>query len=88
MVIFIVGGLVFSFRNQSLVNVDLLFYQFPPLSIGFWLLSALIAGVILGIALAYPKKIFQNIRIKRLSKKVSESGALPALVKAESNKGH
>lgn len=88
MLIFIVLGLVFSFRNQSLVNVDLLLYEFPPLSVGIWILSSLIIGVILGASLAYPKNILQNIRIKRLAKKASKNNSLPAQIKIEPNKGH
>lgn len=87
MLVFIVTGLVFCFRNQSLVSVDFLFYQSAPLSIGFWVLSALIMGVVLGILLAYPQKIFQNLRIKYLSKQVSKSGALSPQVKTDSAKG-
>ena len=87
MLVFIVMGLVFSFRNQSLVSVDFLLYQSAPLSVGFWVLSALIVGVILGILLAYPKKLFQSIRIKYLSKQVSKSEALTPQLKTDPSKG-
>lgn len=88
MLIVIVTGLVFSFRNQAVVSVDFLFYQFPSFSIGFWILSTLIVGVLLGIFLSYPKKLFQSIRIKRLSKKMSNDQSLSPKVKTDSAKGH
>ena len=85
MLLFIVMGLVFSFRNQSLINVDFIFYQFPPLSSGLWVLSAFICGVVLGGVLVYPKSIFQGIKLKRMSKKVAEKNTLPTQAKTESN---
>ena len=87
MLMFIVMGIVFSYRNEALVNVDFIFYQFPPLSVGFWVLSVFIIGVVLGGLLAYPKNIIQAIKLKRLSKKVAGHSSMPAQIKTESNAG-
>lgn len=86
---FIILGLVFSFRNQSLVNVDLLFVEIGFLSIGLWLLASLLLGVLMGLFLAFPKRLSQTLKIRSLSRKVTAntSGHPPARVKIESNKG-
>lgn len=88
--IFIVFGLVFSFRNQSLINVDLLFIEIASFSAGFWVLGSLLAGVVLGLFLALPRRISQALKIRVLSKKVSVSSnsAPSARTKIEPSKGH
>lgn len=87
---FIIFGLVFSFRNQSLVNVDLLFVEIASLSIGFWIVGSLLAGVVLGLFLALPKRMSQALKIRALSKKMSvSSNSMPqARVKTEPSKGY
>lgn len=86
---FIVLGLIFSFRNQSLISVNLIFTEIGFLSIGFWLLASLLLGVLLGLFLALPKRLSQSLKIRSLSKKITaNSGSTPpARVKIESNKG-
>lgn len=84
----IVTGLVFTFRNQELITVDLLFHQTASFSVGIWILAALIFGVVLGWVLSYPRKIVHALKIKQLSKKASESNRIStSQVKNESNKG-
>ncbi len=85
---FIIFGLIFSFRNQELISVDLLFFEMPLFSIGFWILGSLIAGVLLGLILALPRQLFQSIRIKMLTKKQHDTNS-PTVerVRAESSKG-
>tara|TARA_R110001592_G_scaffold175466_3_gene414655 strand:+ start:1184 stop:1450 length:267 start_codon:yes stop_codon:yes gene_type:complete len=87
MLVFIISGLVFSFRNNSLINVDLLFIQSSAFSVGFWLLSTLLIGFILGMLSTLPKRFFQNIKIHQLSKKNMENKIPSTRVKHESNKG-
>lgn len=86
---FIILGLVFSFRNQPLVNVDLLFVEIGFLSIGFWLIASLLLGVFLGLFLAFPKRLSQALKIRILSKKITANASSPppARVKIESSKG-
>lgn len=86
--VIIVAGLLFSFRNQPLIDVDLLFFQTSSFSIGFWLLASLIIGFILGMTAFFPKRLFQNIKIHQLSKKISEKKIPLARVKPEPNKGN
>jgi uncharacterized integral membrane protein len=88
MLVFILAGLVFSFRNHSMIDVDLLFFQSSNLSVGFWLLSTLIIGFILGVISAFPKRLFQNIKIHKLSQIISGKDLPLTRVKHESNKGN
>lgn len=87
MLVFIIAGLIFSFRNNTLINVDLIVLQIPSLSIGIWLLLSLILGVILGIILAFPKSVSQSLKIHKLSKKLPESSLSATRGISESNKG-
>ena len=86
----IILGLIFSFRNQSLVNVDLLFVEIASFSIGFWLLGSLLVGVVLGLFLALPKRLSQALKIKMLSReKPAASNNTPqARAKIEPSKGY
>jgi uncharacterized membrane protein YciS (DUF1049 family) len=88
MLVFIVVGLIFTFRNHSLISVDLLFLQSSNFSIGFWLIISLIIGVVLGMALVLPNRLIQKIKIYQLSKKLSNENQSQARVKVESNKGN
>jgi len=87
---FIVFGLVFSFRNQTLINVDLLFVEITSFSTGFWVIGSLLAGVVLGLFLALPKRMSQALKIRALSKKMStgSTSAPQARVKIEPSKGY
>lgn len=84
---FVVAGLLFSFRNDAVVEVDLLFTSINSLSLGFFLLSSLIIGVVIGVLLVMPKRLWQDFKIKRLSKNLKESKVSSTQSKAESAKG-
>tara|TARA_R110002167_G_scaffold186072_16_gene386985 strand:- start:3305 stop:3607 length:303 start_codon:yes stop_codon:yes gene_type:complete len=88
MLVFIVIGLIFSFRNHSLISVDLLFLQSSDFSVGFWLLASLIVGVVLGMALVLPNRLIQRFKIHQLSKKLTDDNLSQSRLKAESNKGN
>jgi len=86
----IIFGLIFSFRNQSLVNVDLLFVEIASFSVGFWILGSLLAGVVLGLFLALPKRLSQALKIRMLSKKnpATSNNTPQARAKIEPSKGY
>ena len=88
MLVFIITGLVFSFRNSSFIDVDLLLIQSSSFSVGFWLLASLLVGFILGVVSSFPKRLFQNIKIHQLSKKNTENKIPLTRVKPEANKGN
>lgn len=87
MLVCIVVGLLFSFRNNSLINVDLLFFQSSGFSIGFWLLVFLMVGVVLGMALVLPNRLAQRFKIHQLTKKLTNDKQSQARLKAEPSKG-
>lgn len=63
----LLASIIFVFRNDSLVAVDLLFVELSSLSLGFWLLSSLVLGLVLGLCLSLPANLFL-----RSTKKVSD----------------
>lgn len=87
MLVFIIVGLIFLFRNQSLINVDFLILQSSNLSIGFWLLVSLLVGVVLGMMLVLPARFLQKRKIHQLSKKIKNNKMPQTHIKVESTKG-
>ncbi len=87
MLVFIVAGLIFSFRNHTQVSVDLLFFQSSDFSIGFWLLVSFVVGAVLGIILIVPNNLVNKLKVHQLSKKVTKNKLSQSLIQVESNKG-
>lgn len=75
MLVFIVFGLVFSFRNNSDISVDLLFYQTTQFTVGFWLISSLLTGVLIGFLLFLPANLLNKLKVHRLSIKAQKLSA-------------
>ncbi|WP_438764293.1 lipopolysaccharide assembly protein LapA domain-containing protein [Kushneria sp. TE3] len=42
-------GMLFAVRNQQTVPLDVIWAELPPASLSLWLLSTLVAGVVLGM---------------------------------------
>jgi len=57
----LVIGVLFSTRNSQAISLDLIFFQFPPISMAIWLLLSLAIGVLLS-AFVYS---FVTLKLKR-----------------------
>jgi putative membrane protein len=42
----LIVGVLFSTRNSQAVSLDLIFFQFPPMSMAIWLLLSLAMGML------------------------------------------
>ena len=69
-------GVLFSTRNSQAVPLDLIFFQFPPVSIAIWLLLSLATGAILS-AFVYGFIAFKlkrrNVQLQRQLAKLDQS---------------
>lgn len=75
-----VVALIFSFRNDSVVAIDLIFFQSSSLSIGFWIVASFIVGSALGWLMALPGwvslKLSHSKRDRQLKSKEHEISKL------------
>lgn len=42
-------GILFAVNNQQAISLNLIWVELPPVSLSFWLLASLAAGVLLGM---------------------------------------
>lgn len=45
-------GALFAFHNNQLLTVDFIYFAGPQISLGLWLISFLMVGALLGIAVS------------------------------------
>ena len=63
-------ALMFGFRNKEAILVDFIFVQFSSMGSGFWILSSLISGILVGWLLSVPNSIFLKFSNKKIQRKV------------------
>ncbi|MFT7179433.1 MAG: putative membrane protein [Oceanospirillaceae bacterium] len=71
----LIVGVLFSTRNSQAVSLDLIFFQFPPMSMAIWLLLSLAMGMVL-CAFVYSvvnlKLKRKNVQLQRQLSKVNQ----------------
>jgi putative membrane protein len=72
----LIVGVLFSTRNSQAVSLDLIFFQFPPMSMAIWLLLSLAMGMVL-CAFVYSvvnlKLKRKNVQLQRQLSKVNQT---------------
>jgi len=63
-------ALMFGFRNKEAILVDFIFVQFSSMGSGFWILSSLISGILIGWLLSVPNAILLKFSNKKTQRKV------------------
>ena len=63
-------ALMFGLRNKEAILVDFFFVQNATMGSGFWILSSLISGILIGWLLSVPNSIFLKFSNKKIQRKV------------------
>lgn len=80
-------ALVFSLNNRTAVSIDFLTYKTPELSLAVWLISALVIGAVLGMAVGSLASFRSGRSRKRLEKKLAQSESALERQRNEGAKG-
>ena len=66
----ILAGFKFSVDNEQPLQLILFGWHLPSIPIGFWILSALLLGCLLGLALSYLPNLLARRSLKAKEKKI------------------
>ena len=69
----VLATLVFYFRNDAVVPVDLFLFEVSGLGVGFWILASFVIGALVGILVSWPVEWFWKISKKSKDKKLQEA---------------
>ncbi len=85
--VILLACVVFVLRNDVLIVVDFVFFQFASLSLGFWLLGSLLIGLLLGFLCSVPAQIFLSGTKKLKDKRLQTSETELSRLKRATTKG-
>lgn len=83
----IVMGLIFGFRNETEIAVDFIFAHSPAVSIGFWILLSFLLGSIVGWVIGFPGNLALKLANKNLNRKLKRQENELSRLKGETVKG-
>jgi len=87
LLIVVVLGMTFGFRNDAAVTVDLLFTDVSTLGIGVWILLSFVVGSLFGWLVSLPGTIGLKVSSKQRQRKIDRQRDELSRLKGEPSEG-